>query len=332
MRGSWPFAWFHKTSAQWFVRLRAHPVTPRLDAKFRRWLASDPANEVEYERHELAWELAGELAKDEEIEALLAEAQQAASAEARPRPRQHILMWSAVTAALIVAIVVTTLNLYWSGSAQIYATAVGEQRTIVLPDQSRMELNTDSEVRVVYRSSARSIEIRRGEATFSVRHDTQRPFEVHAAHGTARALGTEFNVLAQPGATTVAVLSGKVEVIPAVEGRDAPQSITLLHGTQVTRSNVGFSAVAPADLNRIVAWHSGRVAFTDVDLKQALVEFNRYTATPIVLADPSLARLRVSGTFRIGETNALLQALEQAFGIRAELQTKAIELRPRDAG
>jgi transmembrane sensor len=332
MRGTWPFAWFHKTSAQWFVRLRAHPVTPRLDAKFRRWLATDPANEVEYERHELAWELAGELAKDEEIEALLAEAQQAAAAEVRPRPRQHILMWSAATAALIVAIIGITLNLQLPGSAQLYVTAVGEQRTIVLPDQSRMELNTDTEVRVVYRSSTRSIEIKRGEATFSVMHDAQRPFEVQASHGTTRALGTEFNVLVQPAATTVAVLSGKVEVIPDVDGGAAPQSITLVHGTQVTRSNVGFSPVAPADLNRIVAWHSGRVAFADVDLKQALVEFNRYTATPIELGDSSLARLRVSGTFRIGETNALLQALEQAFGIRAERQGDAIELRPRDAG
>jgi transmembrane sensor len=332
MRGTWPFAWFHKTSAQWFVRLRAHPVTPRLDAKFRRWLATDPANEVEYERHELAWELAGELAKDEEIEALLAEAQQAAVAEVRPRPRQHILMWSAATAALVVAIVGITLNLQLPGSAQLYVTAVGEQRTIVLPDQSRMELNTDTEVRVVYRSGARRIEIRRGEATFSVMHDTQRPFEVHASHGTTRALGTEFNVLAQPAATTVAVLSGKVEVIPVLDGGTAARAITLLHGTQVTRSDSGFSPVAAADLNRIVAWHSGRVAFTDVDLKQALVEFNRYTATPIVLGDASLARLRVSGTFRIGETNALLQALQQAFDIRAERRAEAIELRLRDAG
>lgn len=331
MRGAWPFAWFRKTPAQWFVRLRAHPVTPRLDAKFRRWLTTDPTHEVDYERHELAWELAGELAQDEEIEALLAEAQQAASAEVRSRPKQHILMWSAAAATLIVAIVGATLNLQWPGSTQTYATAVGEQRTIVLPDQSLMELNTNTEVRVAYRSKARRIEIRHGEATFSVMHDTQRPFEVQASHGTTRALGTEFNVLAHPGATTVAVLSGKVEVVPAVDGSAAPSSITLLHGTQVTRSNAGFSPIAPADLNRILAWHSGRVAFSDVDLEQALIEFNRYTTTPIVLGDASLARLRVSGTFRIGETNALLRALEEAFGIRTALHPKMIELWAPDA-
>ena len=331
MKGGWPFAWFNRTPAQWFVRLRTHSVTPRLDAKFRRWLANDPANEVEYERHELAWELAGELAEDEEIKALLAEAEQPIAAHARPRARPHILMWSAATAAFAAAIIGVTLYLQWPGT-QMYLTAVGEQRTIVLPDRSRMELNTDTEVRVEYRSNARCIEITRGEATFAVVHDTQRPFEVRASHGTTRALGTEFNILAQPASTTVAVLSGKVEVIPVIDETALAQSITLVRGTQVTRSNSGFSPVAPADLNRILAWHSGRVAFTDVDLTQALVEFNRYTATPIVLGDSSLARLRVSGTFRIGETDALLKALEQAFGISAERQAEAIELRPRDAG
>lgn len=329
MRASWKPAWFRRTAAEWFVRLRAHSVTPRLDAKFRRWLAADPANEVEYERRELAWELAGELAGDEEIEALLEEAQQAA-AEMRPRPRQRIPMWSAATAALIVAAVGVTLYLQWPGGVQTYATAVGEQRTIVLPDQSRMELNTDSEVRVGYRGSVRNIQIRRGEATFLVVHDAQRPFEVNTAHGTARALGTEFNVLTQPAATTVAVLSGKVEVIPNVNGNAAARPVTLLRGTQVTRSDSGFSQVAPAELNRIVAWHSGRVAFVDVDLRQALLEFNRYTITPIVLGDAPLADLRVSGTFRIGETDALLQALQQAFGIRVERLDEVIQLRPAE--
>jgi transmembrane sensor len=170
----------------------------------------------------------------------------------------------------------------------------------------------------------------RGEATFSVVRDAERPFEVHASHGTARALGTEFNVLARPGATTVAVLSGKVEVVPA-DGSAAARSVTLRQGNQVTRSSSGFSPVAPADLNRILAWHSGRVAFADVELDRALAEFNRYTAMPIVLGDPSLAQVRVSGTFRIGETDALLRALDTAFGIRAEHRADAIELQPRDA-
>jgi transmembrane sensor len=61
-------------------------------------------------------------------------------------------------------------------------------------------------------------------------------------------------------------------------------------------------------------------------LSQALAEFNRYTQTPIVIRDASLAQLRVTGIFRIGETDALLHALDTAFGIRANAGAGGIEL------
>jgi transmembrane sensor len=71
------------------------------------------------------------------------------------------------------------------------------------------------------------------------------------------------------------------------------------------------------------------VAFEDVDLETALREFNRYGRTPIVLGDPLLAQLRVSGVFRIGEVDAFLQALNTAFDIAARRRAGAIELHLR---
>lgn len=328
MSGYWPFRWLRKSAAQWFVRLRAGPVTPRLDAKFRRWLAADPANEVDYERHELTWALAGELARDEEIEKLLAEAQRA-TPTARPATR-HLLTWSAVAAVLIAAVYV---GVQWESpaTAPVYMTAVGEQRTIVLPDQSRMTLNTSTRVRVAFERNVRVIELEYGEAMFSVAHDASRPFEVHAARGMARALGTEFNVLSLANGVTVSVLSGKVRVVaPDTANSGAqPQSAVLKNGEEVTYNSAGVSQIQQADAARINAWRSGRVAFDNVDLQEALREFNRYGGTPIVLGDASLASVRVSGVFRIGETDALLRALSTAFEIDAERRADAIELHER---
>ena len=328
MSGYWPFRWLRKSAAQWFVRLRAGPVTPRLDAKFRRWLASDPVNELDYERHELTWALAGELARDEEIEQLLAEAQRV-TPTARPATR-HILTWSAVAAVLVAAIYV---GVHWEspGNATVYMTAVGEQRTIVLPDQSRMTLNTSPRVRVAFEREVRIIELEYGEAIFSVTHDPSRPFEVHAARGMARALGTEFNVLSRANDVTVSVLSGKVQVVaPDPDNRGAKsQSAVITNGEEVTYNNAGVSQIQRADAARINAWRSGRVAFDNVALQEALREFNRYGGTPIVIGDASLASVRVSGVFRIGETDALLRALSTAFEIDAERRADAIELHER---
>jgi transmembrane sensor len=328
MKYAWPFARLSRNAAQWFVTLRAGPITPRVDAKFRRWLAADPAHEVDFERQELAWELAAELANDGEINALVEDAQAAAAARRRRYARPFFLSWSAVAIAL-AALAIGIAFFVQRPIGDTYIAGIGEQRTIVLSDQSRMILNTDTKVRVVFKRNVREIEIDHGEATFSVTHDPQRPFEVHAGDGLARALGTQFNVLASAQGATVAVLSGKVEVsIADVTDRSTgAQSAILMQGQEASYDAAGVSPVHAAKAARIYAWHSGRIAFEDVDLEHALIEVNRYTRTPVVLEDPSLGTVRVSGVFRIGETDALLQALETAFGIRAERSGESIKLR-----
>jgi transmembrane sensor len=318
-----------RSAAAWFARLRAGPITPRQDAKYRRWLAADPANEVKYERHELAWELAGELSKDNEIAALLEDAQRAAVETAAPRPgRRHLLILAGAAASLAAIAIGTNFYIRSLSDEYTYATAVGEQRSIVLPDQSRIVLNTSTQVHVVYKRGSRLVEIEQGEATFSVAHDASRPFDVVAAHGTTRAIGTEFNVLTAPTGVTVSVLSGTVAITPPSRPEDAAsgRAVRLTRGEELNYSNDMVSQVRPSNANRIQAWHVGRIVFEDLPLRQALAEFNRYTQTPIVIRDASLAELRVTGMFRIGETDALLRALNTAFGIRANPDVAAIEL------
>lgn len=323
MSGRWPFRWLRKSAAQWFARLRAEPVTPQLDVEFRRWLDSSAQNKADYQRQELIWELAGELADDEEIASLVAEAQRSTS---KPRPAaSSILLWSA-TAAVLVAAVCIGFYWQWPGESEVYATDVGAQRTVVLPDQSRMILNTSTRARVEFRRNVRVIELEYGEATFSVTHDAQRPFEVRAVHGTARAVGTQFNVSSLNNNVTVSVLSGKVKVIAPDAGHHATVQAMLTPGAEISYSSAGVSQIRPADMARIEAWHSGRIVFQNVELQTALHEFNRYGKTPILLGDASLASIRVSGVFRIGETDALLRALNAAFEIEASHRNDAIEL------
>jgi transmembrane sensor len=321
-------------AAAWFARLRAGPITPRLDTKYRRWLAADPANEVKYERQELAWELAGELSKDDEIAALLADAQSAALETTAPRlGRRPLLMLAGVAASLGAVAISVSLYVRSPGDEYTYSTAVGEQRSVVLPDQSRIVLNTSTQVHVVYKRGSRRVEIEQGEATFSVAHDMSRPFDVVAAHGTTRAIGTEFNILTAPTGVTVSVLSGTVAITPpsGPQHADSGHAVRLTRGEELTYNNRLVSEVRPLNANRIQEWHVGRVAFEDFPLSQALAEFNRYTRTPIVIRDASLAPLRVTGTFRIGETDALLHALNTAFGIRANPGVAAIELETAQA-
>lgn len=217
-----------RSAAAWFARLRAGPITPWLDTRYRRWLAADPANEEKYERHELAWELAGELSKDNEIADLLADAHRAAVETTTPRlGRRNLLILAGAGASLAAIAIGAHFYVRSLSDEYTYATAVGEQRSVVLPDQSRIALNTSTQVHVVYTRASRLVEIEQGEATFSVAHDASRPFDVVAAHGTTRAIGTEFNILTAPTGVTVSVLSGTVAITPPRAVLNMPIPATL---------------------------------------------------------------------------------------------------------
>ena len=84
-----------------------------------------------------------------------------------------------------------------------------------MQDGSVVFLNTNSKVRVSWLPAERHIELVRGEARFQVAKDASRPFTVATTAAAVRALGTVFNVRAEPPGTQVAVLEGQVEVTVA---------------------------------------------------------------------------------------------------------------------
>lgn len=323
MKSFFPFHWWHSTASAWFARMRNGDAPARVTAKFRRWLTADPANQLEYAKRELVWELTGELERDPNIADWLAEAQSPQRDSRRTR-----LVWAAAT-SLCVVVALSLAYIFWPSPSDQYATQVGERRTIVLADESRIELNTDTLVRVTYERNTRTVELEHGEATFRVARDPSRPFEVWSDRGVARALGTEFNVLSLSGDVTVTVLSGKVQVLAPTAQKNIQRSdgVVLSAGQEVSYSGARLSHLRGADTRRVLAWQSGRVAFEDVQLSEALDEFNRYIGKPIVIDDPAIEHIRVSGVFRIGETDALLNALNTAFGIEAAPGPTAVALR-----
>lgn len=232
-----------------------------------------------------------------------------------PRARSHG-RWAAAAAVLLTIGVVFTIA-YLQLRPPHYETAIGEQRDVLLPDGSRITLNTDTAVTVRYADSVRRIDLERGEAVFSVKHDTQRPFEVAAGETLTRALGTEFNVDMRRDRISVSVIEGVVRVAAVGgAGTGEPPGIPALTSgrTAEMRRGDGRIAETAADLNRIHAWRARRLEFSDTPLPAALAEFNRYSTAHVVIGTPELQSVRVSGVFSIGDTEAFLFSLREALG------------------
>ncbi len=59
-----------------------------------------------------------------------------------------------------------------------------------------------------------------------------------------------------------------------------------------------------------------RLTFHDTTLADAVAELNRYNIRPIVIGDPKVGSLHVSGTFRPTHYEAFVRLLQEGYSIR----------------
>src|SRR5690606_30114367 len=135
------------------------------------------------------------------------------------------------------------------------------------------------------------------------------------------ALGTVFDVRMENREVRVTLMDGKVAVEQLAATRGAsgqPAARAQLEpGEQLIAPLGGVAVVQGADVARITGWREGRLIFETERLSDALAEMNRYAQSPIVLDDPSIGELQVSGVFRTGQPAAFAHALEEYFPLRA---------------
>lgn len=303
---------------RWFARLRSEGCSVAERRDFDVWLTTNAAHASAYAQTERLWNELGGLSDDIELKRVRHAARRAAqNSMRRTIRRRRLILAASFAGALIVAVSFWFLGDH--STTQRYTTAHGEQRSVALADGSRVMLNTDTVLDVRLGARVRSVHLIQGEALFDVVHDTAHPFVVHANGNVISDLGTRFDVNDAGKETTVTVLEGLVNV---ERGNQAAQ---LSRGQQLVAGD-GVWRQAATDPSTTASWSRGHLAFSATPLAQAVADANRYAQEQLVIADPRLKPIKVSGEFRIGNTQAFLRALESAFPIRVEQSGKTIRL------
>lgn len=198
-----------------------------------------------------------------------------------------------------------------------YATEIGMQRRVDLPDGSALVLDTNTLVQVAYERSQRRVVLLRGRMQASVAHDGNRPFVVTSGVGNVRALGTVFQVELQVGNTVVALLEGRV--IVDTNGNQSRRAVEL-HPLQQLAYDADGKLGSPKSVDRSVAenWTRGRLVFKEERLADLIAVFNRYSHQQLILSQSELGEIRVSGVFNAGDQPGLLATLRQGWGLQAK--------------
>lgn len=291
-------------AAAWFARARSGRMDAAQRQAFEHWLGADASHRREYALLERLWEDTAQVGAAR-LRAL------AGSPPAR-RGRRQWLAWTLAGAGTLAAagfgVGVGLSREASPGYEQALATAHGKRLTLVLPDQSEIELNTDSRARVRYYADRREVELDEGEASFSVSPDAARPFIVRAGHASVRVTGTRFNVRTLgEDATEVIVSQGTVEV--GTRGWRFWQREALGPGQGVLASANGLMPIASVDVAQATAWRAGRVVFNNTPLSRAVAELNRYAPFSMRIEGAALERVRVAGTLNVDSPGTLLELL-----------------------
>jgi len=307
-------------ASRWLAARDARTPSAEEEATFNYWLDADIRHRVVYLKLEAGWKRGDRLRAvrplDRDVDRDLLR---------QRRPRMPLALAASVLLSLVLAGgYFVHEKLGW----RQFETRVGDFSRIVLDDGSVIDLNTDSQVRVRLGSERREVRLLRGEGRFQVAHDKTRPFVVTASDTDVRAVGTAFSVrLRESKQIDVLVSEGTVAIatarVPHVPPLSAGEAAVLLP------DRMSVSRVEPQLIERRFAWTSSKLQFRGETLDEAIAEFNRYNRRHLALADPTLATLRVGGTFNATDPESFAAALASAFGLEIEsANPDAIVLRP----
>ena len=304
-------------AADWVVRLHEDVSMSTAERRaFLAWLRQSPVHVREFLQAEVDW-LALEGVDSEhgiDVAALLADSEVnvVPLRESAPTPSQSAKRRyrniAGLAATVIVGVIMATYFLLDPRSTESYVTALGEQRSIVLPDGSVVELNTQSRLDVRFDDTWRDVDLLAGEALFTVEKDPSRPFRVFSGAVEVQAVGTQFNVYRQTERTVVTVLEGRV----AVRQHEASSSVL----PEAVELSVGEQAVVQAEATlrqvttsptKAVAWRQRRLVFEDEPLANVAAEFNRYNVQRIVVEGDALRARRINGVFNADRPERMVQ-------------------------
>lgn len=245
----------------------------------------------------------------------------------RRRRRQRI---GAATACLAAILAGGFTWQQWATTEVIPAvsTVVSLPPARTLPDGSQMELKPGADVAVEFTATTmgpRRVVLRKGEAHFTVTKNPDRPFIVETGGVAVRAVGTAFSVQQSDARVEVVVTEGRVALdAPERAGAalafvDAGSHAVMAPATPMPQ----VATLSTAELGEKLAWRVARLEFNGTPLREVVALFNRHAAilpkgarTRLVLGDPALESLPLSGMLRADNLPVLLKILESSYGIR----------------
>lgn len=310
-----------RQAIEWMMRLNSQAASPRVRERCEQWRAAHPD-------HECAWQRVLSLNADlhSRFQALPASG---AAFDALETSAQRLGRRQALK--LLSGLLVVGSSAYlardltpWQQWRADFATHIGERSGFALADGTRLQLNTDTAVDQHFSPTQRLIKLSKGEILITCGADAQsatpRPLLISCRHGTFEGLSGigrpgRFVVRQDEDRTRLSVTDGRV-LIRSPGG----SSVTVSAGQSYSVDGQRASLLPELNMDP-GAWADGLIVTRNMRLGNFLAEVARYRHGYLACAQ-DVADLRLSGVFRLGDTDKLLAILPQTLPVQLKYRTR----------
>ena len=318
-----------RAAALWLARLDSG-LTGDERGEFERWHAEDPLNADAWADLKGAWDAFDGPRLSGDAQAMVREL---GARRLRRTWKIRLGTCAAAAAAAAAAWVFLTVKPAQPPAAAMVSTnaVLFSPESRVLPDGSVVELNKGAKIEVDYRPATRNVRLMSGEAHFSVAKNHERPFIVTVGGVQVRAVGTAFALKLASENVDLLVTEGRVSVNrpagdPAPDGGQSTAPVMVSAGgllvvptaARASGEPLGVQILTAEEIRRRLEWREPSIGLSDTPLAEAVALFNRGGRMHLSIADPQLARLRMSGVFRVNNAEGFVRLLESNYGVKVE--------------
>jgi len=213
--------------------------------------------------------------------------------------------WNYNYAIILTLTAILTLPLFYkSYQNNTYKTKLGENLSLVLPDNSKVTLHSEStiEYKKIFNTNHRILHLE-GEAYFEVTNLAS-PFIVKTQYGDVTVLGTTFNVRSRTDEFEVGVNTGKVKVSNQESSLqlDAKQCI-------MDKSNFNKKNIVNIPSEKYPGWINQKIHCNNTDLELICKEIERIYNIKIKFSDQSMKKITITGIIDTSELENMLNTI-----------------------
>lgn len=307
-----------------------------------QWLEGDSRRLGAFVRAQAAWIHAeravalGKMPEPEDASPPLEPVAEAASHDTKPRApdRRMVLAGGVALAAAFAGAYVVSANRH-----RTLESGVGEIRHLALKGGTILTLDTDTRIDIATTSEDRRLELVRGKVFVDAAGGQNQPLVMRAGDLVLQTLGGAFGVQHLGKAPITALVTEGQLIASQSRGMfGAKRRVTIEKDHALTLASderLASNAVRPMAAERqaqLLAWRDGMLSFGGELLGDAVRAFDRYGPVRIVVADPRLARQRITGLFKADDPRGFATAIAASFGGVVESQGETIRISAKKVG